>query len=107
MIDPRVAYLDPVSQPFLLLVAAFILGLLGYLILFPLCLPALILFVLGIAFWAAERRTPHRDAGPWITKPGAWCPRCGGPAMWMPADARWYCNSCGQYLATDLPPPPA
>lgn len=104
-IDPRIAYLDTHSPAFFVAVAGFILLVVGFTLFPPACLAGAIALVIGLAYYYSERPKRHSPGEIWLSSPGAWCTKCGGPALWMPKVGRWYCNSCSTWLAADLPPP--
>ena len=105
LFEPRVESLDTHSTAFRVAVVGFVILVIGLGICSPLIFVGVIVALLGIALAYADRTVPHRQEGPWLSTPGAWGPDCGAPAVWMPKDWRWFSNSCGKYLAANLPPP--
>jgi len=104
LFDSRVQYLDTI-EPSILFFALGLIFFVAGLLFPPFLLISLAFLVVGATWgWAAKpaRRPPEL---PWISTPGAWCPTCGGPALWMPRYIRWYCNSCSRYLAAEIAPP--
>ena len=104
LFDGRMEYLDNIG-PATVLLALGVVFLVGGFIVLPCVIPGIILLAVALIWgWATQPMKRHPET-PWLSSPGAWCPTCGSPALWMPRDTRWFCNSCSRYLSTEVAPP--